>query len=78
MPGSAAVSPWSDPRAVVQGSVDLDRSDRPFAWFAFFLQEAGHVVVDDRKGVNLWPVGVRHDDALFCETGITGRFGRDG
>ncbi|MEV5784567.1 hypothetical protein AB0L42_26690 [Streptomyces sp. NPDC052287] len=78
VPGSAAVSPWSDPRVVVQGSVDLDRSDRPFAWFAFFLEEAGHVVVDDRKCVNLWPVGVRHDDALFCETGITGTFNLEG
>lgn len=73
VPGPAAVSPWSDPRALVQASADLDRSDRPFAWFAYFLQEAGHVV-DERKCVNLWLVGVRHDDALFCETGVTGTF----
>ncbi|MFG2424985.1 hypothetical protein ACGFWD_38990 [Streptomyces sp. NPDC048448] len=74
VPGSAAVSPWFDPCAVVQASVDLDRSDRPFAWFTYFLKEAGHVVVDARRCVNLWPVGVRHDDALFCETGVTGPF----
>lgn len=74
VPGSAAVSPWSDPRAVIDGSGDLERSERPFAWFAYFLKEAGHVVVDERACVNLWPVGVRHDDGLFCETGITGTF----
>ncbi|MFE5144286.1 hypothetical protein ACFRDV_42885 [Streptomyces fagopyri] len=41
VPGSAAVCPWSDPRALVQANVHLDHSDRPFAWFAYFLQEAG-------------------------------------
>ncbi|MFD8423231.1 hypothetical protein [Streptomyces sp. NPDC059466] len=64
------------PARLVQGSVDLDRSDRPFAWFAYFLKEAGHVVVDECTCVNLRPVGVRHDDALFGE--ITGTFGLDG
>ncbi|MFG2425690.1 hypothetical protein ACGFWD_42775 [Streptomyces sp. NPDC048448] len=73
VPGSAAVSPWSDPRALVQASVDLDRSDRPFAWFAYFLQEAGHVVVDERKCVSLWPVGVRHDDACSARPGSAER-----
>ncbi|MET8291751.1 hypothetical protein ABZV80_42360 [Streptomyces sp. NPDC005132] len=72
VPGSAAVYPWADPRGVIERGGNLDRGQRPFAWFAYFLQEAGHVVVDKRACVNLWPVGVRHDDALFCETGIAG------
>ncbi|MER6187747.1 hypothetical protein [Streptomyces sp. NPDC001652] len=69
VPGSKAIYPFS----AVPGIVDpaIDRGERAFAWFAYFLGEAGHVVVDERDCVNLWPKGVRHDDALFCETGVT-------
>lgn len=75
VPGSCAVYPWSELRAVNGG--DIERGQRPFAWFAHFLAEAGHVVVDERPGVSLWPKGLRHDDALFCETGVTGAFDND-
>lgn len=70
VPGSQAVYPWTDPTVAI--GHDVDRAERPFAWFTYFLQEAGHVVVDERDGVGLWPAQVRHDDALFCETGVTG------
>jgi hypothetical protein len=67
---SCAVYPWSDP-ANVTGR-EVERSDRAFAWFAHFLSAGGCVVLDERPGVGLWPEGVQHDDALFCETGETG------
>jgi hypothetical protein len=70
-PGSIAVYPWS-PLPDAAGGGDVDRDQRAYAWFAYFLKEGGCVVLDERPGVNLWPAGVRHDDALFCETGSTG------
>ncbi|MET7913514.1 hypothetical protein [Streptomyces avermitilis] len=73
VPGSQAVYPWSALPAVIGG--DVDRDERPYAWFTHFLEAAGHVVVDERDGENLWPRGIQHDDALFCETGVTGEFG---
>lgn len=45
---------------------------RPFAWAARFLNEAGCLILDNRECAGLWPVGIRHDDALFCETGLGG------
>lgn len=56
---------------------DTDRGERPFAWFKYFLSDGGCVVIDERPGVGLWPAGVRHDDALLSETGVTGEFGLD-
>ncbi|BAC67948.1 hypothetical protein Save01_09046 [Streptomyces avermitilis] len=73
VPGSRAVYPWSALPAVIGG--DVDRDERPFAWFTHFLEAAGPVVVDEGDGENLWPRGIQHDDALFCETGVTGEFG---
>ncbi|MER6706800.1 hypothetical protein [Streptomyces fumanus] len=73
--GSTAIYPFSAVPGIVNPSVD--RGERPFAWFTYFVEEAGHVVVDERAGVNLWPTGVRHDDALLCETGVTGEFRLD-
>ncbi|MDH6221858.1 hypothetical protein [Streptomyces pseudovenezuelae] len=66
-------------RNAVPGVVDpdMDRGERPFAWFKYFLSEGGCVVIDERLGVGLWPAGVQHDDALFCETAVTGEFGLD-
>ncbi|MER7112217.1 hypothetical protein [Streptomyces sp. NPDC000229] len=45
---------------------------RPFTWFSRALTENGHVIMDNRPCVGLWPRGVRHDDAFLCETGIVG------
>ncbi|MFJ3310269.1 hypothetical protein ACIPSA_46215 [Streptomyces sp. NPDC086549] len=73
--GSCAVYPWTEMRSVVE---TVEREDRPFAWFKHFLSDAGCVVIDERSGVGLWPTGVRHDDALFCETGETGALDLDG
>ena len=67
--GSTAVWPWTEAAGLI-GSVP--REERAFAWFQHFLQDAGHVVIDERDGEGLWPRGVQHDDALFCETGETG------
>ncbi|MDX3075799.1 hypothetical protein [Streptomyces sp. MI02-7b] len=50
----------------------VPREQRPFAWATRFLTEAGCLVLDNRECVGLWPVGVRHDDALFAETGLGG------
>ena len=69
VPGSMAVWPWTALPEAAGG--DVERGQRAFAWFAHFLNQAGHVVIDERDCVGLWPVGVRHDDALFCETGTT-------
>ncbi|MFI6658142.1 hypothetical protein ACIBL8_21765 [Streptomyces sp. NPDC050523] len=67
--GSIAVYPWSDGGSLI-GSIE--REERPFAWFAYLLKEGGCVVIDERSCSRLWPEGVQHDDALFCETGETG------
>lgn len=75
VPGAMAIYPYSAIPGVVDP--DTDRGERPFAWFNYFLSEGGCVVIDERPGVGLWPTGVRHDDALFCETGVTGTFGDD-
>ncbi|MET7695159.1 hypothetical protein ABZT06_45920 [Streptomyces sp. NPDC005483] len=75
VPGSMAIYPYSAIPGVVDP--DMDRGERPFAWFTYFLNEGGCVVIDERPGVRLWPTGVRHDDALFCETGVTGEFSVD-
>ncbi|MFE1802332.1 hypothetical protein ACFW9L_40055 [Streptomyces sp. NPDC059517] len=29
-------------------------------------------MIDERPAEGLWPCGVLHDDALFCETGVAG------
>ncbi|MGW6012882.1 hypothetical protein [Streptomyces sp. NPDC055210] len=29
-------------------------------------------MIDGRPAEGLWPCGVLHDDALFCETGVAG------
>jgi hypothetical protein len=50
----------------------VPRDQRPFAWFARFLDDAGCVVLDNRECSGLWPVGVRHDVAFFAETGLGG------
>ncbi|MGW4784893.1 hypothetical protein [Streptomyces sp. NPDC004230] len=73
--GSCAVYPWSDP-ANITGRI-VERSERAFAWFTYFISEGGCVILDERPGVGLWPKGVQHDDALFCETGITGPLAPD-
>jgi len=75
IPGSRAVYPWTAVPAFAGG--DVDRDQRAYAWFAYFLREGGCVVIDERPGSNLWPAGVRHDDALFCETGVTREFDPD-
>lgn len=69
VPGSRAVYPWTAVPASAGG--DVDRDERAFAWFRYFLSEGGCVVIDERPGSDLWPAGVRHDDALFCETGVS-------
>ncbi|OEV11327.1 hypothetical protein [Streptomyces nanshensis] len=73
VPGSKATGLFSPLPIDVARDVgrDIDREDRPFAWFSHFLTEGGCVVIDERDGVGLWPTGVNHDDALFSETGIT-------
>ncbi|GGN12236.1 hypothetical protein GCM10011578_038940 [Streptomyces fuscichromogenes] len=71
MLGSRAVSPCPAPTAAT--GWDVDYHERPIVWFTYFLQEAGHVLLDERDCEGLWPRGVRHDDAPFCETGITHR-----
>ncbi|TQE33210.1 hypothetical protein Sipo7851_21855 [Streptomyces ipomoeae] len=65
---SLAVYPFSEWGEVTSGA---ERDQRPFVWFAYFLQDAGCVVLDERDCEGLWPRGVPHDDALFCETGQT-------
>ncbi|MGW0335509.1 hypothetical protein ACWD0J_27165 [Streptomyces sp. NPDC003011] len=72
--GSKAVWPWTEGAGCIG---PVPREERAFAWFQYFLLEAGHVVVDERDCEGLWPRGVRHDDALFCETGVTGEFDLD-
>ncbi|MFF7764216.1 hypothetical protein [Streptomyces griseorubiginosus] len=66
--GSKAVWPGTEAAGVIG---PVPREERAFAWFQYFLLEAGHVVIDERDCEGLWPRGVRHDDALFCETGET-------
>ncbi|WP_405745387.1 hypothetical protein [Streptomyces canus] len=75
VPGAMAIYPYSAIPGVVDP--DTDCGERPFAWLNYALSEGGCVVIDERPGVGLWPTGVRHDDALFCETGVTGTFGDD-
>ncbi|MDJ0466093.1 hypothetical protein [Streptomyces sp. H27-C3] len=51
---------------------DVPYGERGTAWFRLMLEEGGCVVMDNRPCEGLWPRGVRHDDAFFCETGDTG------
>ncbi|MDX3367583.1 hypothetical protein PV387_16315 [Streptomyces sp. ME02-6987-2C] len=73
VPGAMAICPYSAIPGVVDP--DMDRGKRPFARFTYLLSEGRYVVIDERPSVGVWPVGVRHDDALFCETGVTGESG---
>ena len=73
-PASCVVYPWREQRGITDG---VEREQLPFTWFTHLLNEGGCVVLDERPGVNLWPQGVRHDDAAFCETGVTGTFEPD-
>ncbi|WP_282792969.1 hypothetical protein [Streptomyces sp. CC224B] len=54
------------------GHRQVPYGERGFAWFRLMLDEGGCVVMDNRPCEGLWPRGVRHDDAFFCETGETG------
>ncbi|MFE2693679.1 hypothetical protein [Streptomyces mirabilis] len=49
---------------------EVPSEERPFAWFTQLLEEGGCVILDNRPCEGLWPIGVRHDDAFFCETGL--------
>ncbi|MFJ2278739.1 hypothetical protein ACIOEZ_31845 [Streptomyces sp. NPDC087866] len=70
VPGSLA----SHTGAVLPGTAgrDVPYGERGVAWFRLMLEEGGCVVMDNRPVEGLWPRGVRHDDAFFCETGETG------
>ncbi|WP_406491363.1 hypothetical protein OHB06_06765 [Streptomyces sp. NBC_01604] len=43
------------PFSAIPGVVDpgLDRGERPFAWFTYFLSEGGCVVIDERPALRL-------------------------
>lgn len=55
VPGAMAIYPYGAIPGVVDP--DMDRGERPFAWFTYFLSEGGCVVIDERPGVGLWPTG---------------------
>ncbi|MFH8295075.1 hypothetical protein [Streptomyces sp. NPDC018059] len=69
VPGSLAAHTGA---ALPYGEPDVPYAERGFAWFRLMLKEGGCVVLDNRPCEGLWPRGVRHDDAFFCETGETG------
>ncbi|MEV6049207.1 hypothetical protein [Streptomyces xanthochromogenes] len=57
---------------------DVPFDDRPWAWWRHMVTTKGHVIMDSRPCAGLWPIGVRHDDAFLCETGISGTDTTDG